>query len=290
MNPIAAVRRANGSRAARGAAKLVPQDGESVFFGAWTVGLKVFIGWSGATSHEYAEAIRAWLPQVLPPIRPWLSSVDISAGSRWRDDIAAELKRTHVGIICVTPDNLAASWPVFEAGALAKGLSVARVIPLLCQVTPNELPDPLQQFQAVLWSDEGLFRLATALNDLLGKDALRLSEIEERFATRLEDLPNRNSPVKQSRKPRASSKRKSPPLKLSQQHIAILLMAVHAPEERHIDSVDLYEVAEELSVPEKQATLYLNELTAAKVLKKSEGSWSITDRGTAFLLQAGLLR
>lgn len=252
--------------------------------------MKVFIGWSGATSHEYAEAIRTWLPRVLPPIQPWLSSVDISVGSRWRDDIAAELKKTHVGIICVTPDNLAASWPVFEAGALAKELSVARVIPVLCQVKAGELPDPLQQFQAVPWSDKGLFRLVTALNDLLGKDALRLSEIEERFAARLEDLPNRNTLVEQRRKPRASSKRKSAPeIKLSQQHIAILLMAVHAPEERYTDSVDLYEVTEELSVPEKQAALYLNELSAVKLLKKSQGSWTITDRGTAFLLQAGLL-
>ncbi|MGZ4829279.1 MAG: toll/interleukin-1 receptor domain-containing protein [Candidatus Angelobacter sp.] len=112
--------------------------------------LKVFISWSGGTSKAIAEAIYCWLPQVIQSITPWMSTEDISAGTRWSAAIAGELETAHFGIICVTPDNVNAPWLQFEAGALSKTLANAFVCPYIFGLHPSELKGPLAQFQAVL--------------------------------------------------------------------------------------------------------------------------------------------
>lgn len=43
--------------------------------------------------------------------------------------MAKELKSPNFGIIWVTPENLNSAWILFEAGALAKSLQGAKVIP-----------------------------------------------------------------------------------------------------------------------------------------------------------------
>ena len=84
----------------------------------------VFISWSGKNSISYnvAMLLRDWLPNVILTIKPFVSDVDIDAGSQWASQMFQALKETQVGIICVTRTNQAEPWINFEAGALAKAL------------------------------------------------------------------------------------------------------------------------------------------------------------------------
>lgn len=63
--------------------------------------MKVFISWSGERSQALAQAV------------------------------ASELEASNFGLICVTPENVSELWVLFEAGALAKSMKGARVVPLL---------------------------------------------------------------------------------------------------------------------------------------------------------------
>jgi hypothetical protein len=126
--------------------------------------MKIFISWSGERSHQLAQALHEWLPLVLHYVKPWLSQADISAGSRWAQDIATELETTNFGIICVTQENLGSPWILFEAGALAKSLQGAKVIPLLLDVELSNVTGPLSQFQAKKLGKDGLFDIVQSVN------------------------------------------------------------------------------------------------------------------------------
>src|SRR5436305_948866 len=99
--------------------------------------MNVFIGWSGATSHKVALALRDWLPSVIQYAKPWVSSEDIAKGGRWSSDLAKELETSKFGVICVTRENWNLPWINFEAGALSKELDQAGVSPLLFDVKPS---------------------------------------------------------------------------------------------------------------------------------------------------------
>jgi hypothetical protein len=64
------------------------------------------------------------------------------------DAVAKELEASSFGIICVTRENVQTPWVLFEAGALAKSLEGARVIPLLLDLDFRDITGPLAQFQA----------------------------------------------------------------------------------------------------------------------------------------------
>jgi hypothetical protein len=125
--------------------------------------MKIFISWSGDRSHQLTQALHEWLPLVLHYVKPWLSQVDISAGSRWPHEVAKELETTNFGIICVTQENLASPWILFEAGALAKSQG-AKVIPLLLDVEISNITSPLSQYQAKKLGKEGLLEMVQSIN------------------------------------------------------------------------------------------------------------------------------
>ena len=129
--------------------------------------MNVFISWSGPRSKTLALQLHEWVKAVVQRADPWMSERDIDAGQRWNDQISARLKDTHFGIICLTPENLSAPWLLFEAGALAKALDVARVVPVLLDLRKADLAFPLAQFQAVEADRDGFFSLVSALNRAL---------------------------------------------------------------------------------------------------------------------------
>lgn len=159
--------------------------------------MKVFISWSGSQSRELALVLRDWLPDVLQAVRPWMSAVDLEAGVRWSSEVAKELSESSFGILCVTPDSLAAPWLLFEAGALTKALEHTRVCPILLGLSLADLPSgPLAQFQAKTADRDGLLELAQGINDRLGELGVSGDRLLRNYDLHWESLSRRLEEVR----------------------------------------------------------------------------------------------
>lgn len=145
--------------------------------------MDVFISWSGNRSRAVADLLDEWLQCVLQAIDPWMSSKDIDRGSLWFTEISNQLQQTKVGIVCLTRDNINKPWILFEAGALAKGLSSARVCTLLVDLESIDISDPLAQFNHTSPTRDGLFELVRTLNNALGEKALKEKVLLQVFNT-----------------------------------------------------------------------------------------------------------
>jgi hypothetical protein len=130
--------------------------------------MKVFLSWSGETSRQVAAALYKWLPYILQPLRPSLST-EISNGDRWGQVLEAELKDAEYGIICLTEYNIAKPWLNFESGVLSRFIDRAWLTPLLFNVDPRRLTGPLSQFQYALCNEEGVLKLIQSINKRLGQ-------------------------------------------------------------------------------------------------------------------------
>jgi len=67
--------------------------------------MKVFLSWAGNDSRYIAECLKAWLPQVLQALDPWMST-HIEKGDAWDGAIAEGLSDSPVGILCLTKDSI----------------------------------------------------------------------------------------------------------------------------------------------------------------------------------------
>lgn len=145
--------------------------------------LQIFISWSGAQAKMVATALRVWIAKVLDQkVTPFVSSEDIEKGDRGLNKIASELESSNYGIIVVTPSNKDSSWINFEAGALGKSVSNARVAPLLVGLSDVDLTGPLKQFQNTEATDkDAVFDLVKSINRALGDDALNELTIQLMF-------------------------------------------------------------------------------------------------------------
>jgi hypothetical protein len=94
-----------------------------------------------------------------------MSDKDISAGSRWGRQIDSELESSHFGILCLTSENLNAPWVLFEAGALSKIVSIAKIVPYRLDLTATDVGPPLSQFQGVSADERGTLKLLTSINE-----------------------------------------------------------------------------------------------------------------------------
>jgi hypothetical protein len=121
--------------------------------------VKVFISWSKEPSRSIARAINSWLPVVAQNVHTWMSDEAIGSGMRWNDQIAEALEKTDFGIVCVTAANQHEPWLLFEAGALAKRLDVARLVPLCIDLPPSAITGPLATFQGRPLDADGMKRL-----------------------------------------------------------------------------------------------------------------------------------
>jgi hypothetical protein len=134
--------------------------------------VKVFLSWSGASSHEVAKLLYSWLPMLIQRIDPYISS-EIDKGTRWSTDIARELESSSFGIACVTQANKDAPWLLFEAGALSKSVAEGRLAPLLCGIEQADIQkSPISQFQMTKFERGEFLRLLHSMNSALGDDAL----------------------------------------------------------------------------------------------------------------------
>jgi hypothetical protein len=151
--------------------------------------VKIFVSWSGETSHKVALAIRDWLPAVIQQVAPWVSSEDLRKGSQWLPELSKELAETVEGIVCITSGNFDSSWLNYEAGALAKTTGQTRVRTALYGVTPSEIQGPLSEFQHTSLADkEDVRKLMQSINSSCEHPLAdeRLSRAFEREWTTLE--------------------------------------------------------------------------------------------------------
>jgi hypothetical protein len=125
----------------------------------------VFLTWSGERSGAVARALRDWLRQVVQQSRPWMSERDIHAGKRWRGEIKRQLDTIRVGVLCLTPENVAKPWVNFEAGALSRSVDDdSRVIPYCFGLKPTDYADPLGDFHGVEADQAGALKLVESIN------------------------------------------------------------------------------------------------------------------------------
>lgn len=159
--------------------------------------MKVFISWSGETSHKVAISLRDWLPSVIQSIKPYVSSEDIDKGARWSSDIASELDSSSFGILCVTSDNVNAPWLNFEAGALGKTVDKSKVCPFLFKIKRSDVKGPILQYQSTINDKNDIFKLLKSINESCEDsniDEKRLIEIYDVWWPKLEEkLSNINS-------------------------------------------------------------------------------------------------
>jgi hypothetical protein len=145
--------------------------------------LKVFLSWSGTRSRDVANLLSDWLGCVIQAARPWVSTRDLDRGSLWFGEINDQLQNTSVGVICLTQENKNRPWILFEAGALAKGLSTARVCTFLIDLEPKDIEDPLAQFNHTAPGRDNLHSLVKTINGSLGIAALDNRILDQVFET-----------------------------------------------------------------------------------------------------------
>ena len=143
--------------------------------------MKVFLSWSGTTSHKVAKELRDWLPFVINCLEPYVSSEDIDKGARWSTDIAKELENSTFGILCVTKDNIEAPWLLFEAGALSKMMDKAFVCPFIFDLKRSEIKGPILQFQSTIFDKDDVEKLLQTLNKACGESCLKDEMLKKSF-------------------------------------------------------------------------------------------------------------
>jgi hypothetical protein len=147
--------------------------------------MKLLISWSGRQSQAVAKALREWLSTVVPGANPWMSTLDISPGGRWFDELMQQLEQTDFCVICLTPDNLRSPWLYFEAGAIAARRQQAKVCGLMTGVTPSQLgPGPIAQFQCLESDVDGTWSLVRAINSALKDKAHNEDLLKSSFEAR----------------------------------------------------------------------------------------------------------
>jgi DNA-binding MarR family transcriptional regulator len=144
--------------------------------------MKIFISWSGETSHAVALVLGDWIPSVIQAVETTVSPEDIRKGTRWVNDVSKELDQSSLGILCVVPGNIGASWLNFEAGVLSKSLGVSKVIPLLIDVKRSELDNgPLAQFPSAAFKKNDMHQILETINQNTEKGRLSKERLRNTF-------------------------------------------------------------------------------------------------------------
>lgn len=171
--------------------------------------MKIFLSWSGDRSQAVATLLKNWLRLVIQSLDPWLSSQNIENGSVWYNEITTQLQEITTGILCLTQENKDKPWILFEAGALAKGLSTSRVCTLLIDFEPKDVQPPLSQFNHTKVTRDGLKKLITDLNSRLGDKALEDSILTDTFDAHWPKFEQQYQTILQNHKPEAKPKSRS---------------------------------------------------------------------------------
>jgi hypothetical protein len=227
--------------------------------------MKVFISWSGTRSKLVAELLNDWIKCVIQATRPWISTRDIDRGALWFNAISDQLKDTRIGIICLTSENRNKPWILFEAGALAKGLSSTRVCTFLIDIIPSDVEDPLAQFNHTLPNQDGLRELVKTINNCLGESALDGRILEQIFITYWPQFESSFNEIIKTSIPAEKQETRSDKTLLSEilDNTRYLAQKVHVLESR-------IEVGHLPQLPVTTSSLASTLLAGSKALKRAE--------------------
>ena len=115
-----------------------------------------------------ASVFHAWLPKVVPGLKPWMSSKDIDKGKQWFGELQGFLGEATSCIICVTAENVRSPWIYYETGAVAAKKQDVLVCPYLVGIGVSMIADgPLPQFQCTEATKEDTLALIQSLNKTL---------------------------------------------------------------------------------------------------------------------------
>lgn len=145
--------------------------------------MKIFVSWSGGRSRAVAELMSDWLKCVIQASKPWISTRDIDRGAIWFSEINDKLKDVTVGVVCLTQENKNKPWIIFETGALAKGLTTNRVCTFLIDLKPEDLEDPIAQFNHTLPNKISVWEFVRTINSCLEENSLDEIILSQVFKT-----------------------------------------------------------------------------------------------------------
>lgn len=258
--------------------------------------MDIFVSWAGRDSHAMALVLRRWLPEVLPSVRPWVSSEDIRKGTRWSDELWDRLQSTSYCIVCLTPGAVRSPWVNFEAGAVARAVGgQAHVSPLLLGMSPKDLGAvPLAMFQCTEFTPHDMERLVTAIN------AVAATPVPE---SRVRLLLHRAWPILREEIGRIDIDSTGD----SQEDEALKGEAVNHPlqpiQDRILEYVaatgddwplDVTDIAREVSENQVATNHYVDELVSNGFLDEQRSAedpktYLVTRRGRAYLVARGLV-
>jgi len=126
-----------------------------------------------------------------------MSKHDLGSGTRWADALAQELEASSFGIVCLTPENVAEPWILFEAGALTKHVKDRACCLLIGDLRPADISGPLAQFQNRRFERTDVRKLLSDINSMLNRP-LDLSSLDLVFDKLWPDLEREVSSATQA--------------------------------------------------------------------------------------------
>ena len=121
--------------------------------------MKVYLSWSGELGRRTSNVLRTALRELIPNIEVWSPGSDITAGTRWIDEIRYAIEDSKIAVVCFTKESLDSPWLLYELGFMGSRSDVTTVILWLVDVQYSELFDPLTQFQAIRSDSQSFHRL-----------------------------------------------------------------------------------------------------------------------------------
>ena len=142
--------------------------------------MNIFLSWSGTRSNLVAKAFQRCLPLLFDGLDIYLST-SMNKGVRWSDKLNAALQKSDFAILCVTRENRAAPWMMYEAGVLSQTTS-KNVAPFLLDMSASELKNPVTQFQITVFEKEDLETLILTINQCRAeKERVPEATLKRRF-------------------------------------------------------------------------------------------------------------
>ncbi len=169
--------------------------------------MKLFISWSGQLSHQIAKELQEWFPLIINQLEPFVSSESIKKGDRWIFDIYAELENSNFGIVCMTKENLNEPWIMFEAGALSKNISQAKVSCVLFDdLKQHDIKSPLSLFQNTEFDKDDFRKLVSSINNALGNKKISDTLLNKSFDKWYPELEEKIKKIQESYFPKIPKK------------------------------------------------------------------------------------